>query len=410
MFIILSIKQIGVKMSKDLIINQKLKVDKPNFKVDMFEELILQDRSNFDEDLRIKLNRNLTEYFRKWLYTKLKQKEQVKINIRGETRSGKSLVGIRILQMINEYYNYPFNPEYQICANQKEYRLNIQSAEFGMPFQVDENAFNRSGVGSMSEALQLKDIQNITAKKNIHTIFITPESFLPTGATIGLVSFGKDLNNYLSRFLIYSIKNGITTLMGYVIFNIGLNYQNEGCYIYKQLGGCNNVNKIKTYEIDKELLSISDCIHDDYKTEDKLKELEEQNLKSKEYRCPFYNICKSGMCVYEKKKDKWIERELKGELDERELEKLRVSIELFKKLSKFNGERFIPIASKRKELTLKVKLNIPKITNTKFVEIEKEEMVTILETFYTDEEFLKDVCKNLNINIDDLYDEIINKE
>lgn len=394
-------------MKTKMIIDKKFKLIKPNFKVDMFEELMLQDMSNFDENIRIKLNRNLTEYFKKWLNTKLNQKEQIKINIKGETRSGKSLVGIRILQMINQFYGYKFEPDKQICANQKEYRINIQNSEFGYPFQIDENAFTRSGIGSMTEAYQLKDIQNITAKKNIHTIFITPEVFLPTGATIGLMSFGKDLNNYLSRFLIYSIKGNVSTLLGYVIFNVGLNYQNEGCYIYKQIGGCNNVNKVKAFEIDTELLNISICIPDEYKTKDKLKELEDLNLKSKEYRCPFYNVCQSGMCKYEQKKDKWIDKELKGDLDERDKEKLRVAIELYKKLSMFDGQQFYPKATKRKELVIKVKLNIPNITSTKFVEIEKEEIVTTLETFYSDTDFLAEVCKKLNLNIEDIHKEII---
>jgi len=374
----------------------KLKPKNINFHIDKFEELVLNDIINTDESMRIKLNRNLTKFFSNWVKTKLKLKEQIKINLKGQTRSGKSLIGIRILQMINDYYNYKFDPEFQICANQKEYRINIQKADFGMAFQIDENAFTKTGVGSMTEAHQLKDIQNITAKKNIHTIFITPELFLPTGATLGLTTWGKDLNNYLSRVLIYQISSqGMSNLLGYAIFDINQDYINTGCLIYKQLGGCNNVNKVKATEVNKELLKYSYCIDDKYKTKEELEKLEEENQKSKEYRCPFYNICKSGMCAYEHKKDKWIEKELKGGLDERDRERYQVALNIFEELKEIKDDGNIILKAKNgKELKIKVKMKIPHLTNTKFTGVEIDE-ITQMVISLTDENFYNDTKKLL---------------
>jgi len=195
-----------------------LEVKNINFKVDKFEALILQDMTRFDEDTRIKLNRNLTKTFNEWLQGKLEAKEMVKINIKGETRSGKSLIGLKIIFSLTKFYDDKnFDTENQVCANQKEYRQKVAIAEFGDSFLVDENAFANVGIGSMSEVQQLKDVLNITAKKNLHTIFITPRAFLDTGATMGLAYYGKDTNNWLSRFLLYSLKNNMPTLLGYVV-------------------------------------------------------------------------------------------------------------------------------------------------------------------------------------------------
>ena len=132
------------------------------FKVDAFEELILQDMSRFDEDTRVKLNRNLTTLFNSWLDNKLIAKELAKINIKGEVRSGKSLIGLKILNKLTNFYpEKKFDVDHQVCANQKEYRQKVSNAEFGSSFLVDENAFSNVGLGSMTETQQLKDVLNM---------------------------------------------------------------------------------------------------------------------------------------------------------------------------------------------------------------------------------------------------------
>ena len=76
-------------------------------------------------------------------------------------------------------------------------------------------------------------------------VYITPQVFLPTGATIGLSYFGKDTENWVSRFLLYSLKSNMPSLLGYVVFDVGKNFSEDGCYIYKQLGGCTNPKRLK---------------------------------------------------------------------------------------------------------------------------------------------------------------------
>ena len=103
-------------MKKKEEIKNKLKPKNINFKVDIFEELVLQDIAQYDEDTRIKLNRDLTRDFNKWIISKVEAKEQVKINIKGETRSGKSLIGLKIIY-ITTLASIPLNWIYLIVTD-----------------------------------------------------------------------------------------------------------------------------------------------------------------------------------------------------------------------------------------------------------------------------------------------------
>ena len=380
---------------------KKLEPKNINFKVDKFEDLILQDATRFDEDTRIKLNRNLTTTFNQWLKEKLKAKEMIKINIKGETRSGKSLIGLKILYEITKFYNYKFDTYKQVCSNQKEYRQKVSRANFGESFLIDENAFSNVGLGSITEIQQLKDILNITAKQNLHSIFITPRTFLDTGATMGLSYFGKDINNWLSRFLLYNLKNGIPQLMGFVIFDIGRLFQNEGCLLYKYIGGCNNPKRLTTQEIlnleNGAIVKYSDCIKKDFK-EDKLYDWTKQ--------CPFYNICNSQLCKYEHKKDKWIKKELEGGMDEREKERYETAIKVFVKLAYYNEQQEIRLKAKNgKELKVKIKMLLPKISSSKYTGLEIDEILTMVTSF-NDLEFLQDTCNNIELDYNEILKQI----
>lgn len=377
---------------------EKLKPKNINFKVDSFEEIQLEDMIKFDESIRVKLNRNLTSLFNEWLIEKLEAKELVKINIKGEVRSGKSLIGLKILNTLTKFYpEKNFDTNLQVMANQKEYRKAVQNAIFGDSYLVDENAFSSVGVGSMSELQQLKDLMNITAKKNLHTIFITPRVFLDTGATLGLAYYGKDVKNWLSRFLLYSLKNGVPSLMGYVIFDVGVLFQDTGCLIYNEIGGCTNPKRKSLNQIKKENIKFSSCIKKDYKDTDLNHSLEQ---------CPFYNICTSQMCNYEHKKDSWINRELKGGLSERDLDKMETATKLFKEFVEIDSEtgQLRLKAKNGKELKIKIKMKIPLLTNTKYVGVEYEEIMTLI-TSMIDLDFLKDILKQLDINYNDYLKE-----
>jgi len=392
--------------TKQEIING-LMPEKVKFKVDEWEDLILRDISQFDEDMRIKLNRNLTTTFNQWIDNKIRQKEQIKINIKGQTRSGKSLIGLKIIYLTTKQYKEKkFSSDNSVCANQKELRQKLNTAKFGDSFLIDENAFANVGTGSMTELQQLKDINNIVAKQNIHMVYITPQTFLMTGATMGLSYFGKDVENWVSRFLLYSLKNS-PVLLGYVIFDVGSLFRDTGCLIYKLTGGCPNPKRIKLKDIPKENIKFSSCIPKDIN-------LTEIEKKSNSEVCPFYDVCKSEMCSYEHKKDKWILREMKGGFGERETEKIEVSIELIRLLGFIDKDsNKIRLSAKNgKELKLKIKMKLPTINNTKYTGVEIEEIIQMVISLL-DLNFFKDVCSNLEMDyektIKELYSDLENK-
>lgn len=325
--------------------------------------------------------------------------------------SGKSLIGLKILNTLTEFYpEKTFNTENQVCGNQKEYRQRVSTAEFGDSFLVDENAFANVGAGSMTEVQQLKDVLNITAKQNLHSIFITPRTFLDTGATMGLSYFGKDTNNWLSRFLLYSLKNNMPTLLGFVIFDVGKLFQDTGCYIYKYTGGCTNPKRLLLKDIknifDNDLIKYSNCIPKDKKG----KILNKDKIIDTKQQCPFYNICTSQMCNYEHKKDKWIEKELTGGLDDRDLDRYTTAVKLFEEFSNYDdtSQSFRLSAKNGKELRLKLKMKIPKLTSTKYTGVELDEIMTLV-TSMTSIEFMQDVCSQIGLDYEEILNNIINK-
>jgi len=393
-----------MKTKEEILKQFEFKVDGLNFKVDRFEEIMLQDMSQFDEDTRIKLNRDLTKDFTNWIDNKIKAKEQVKVNIKGSTRAGKSLIALKIMYLTTKFYpDKVFDVTKIVCANQKELRVRLNTAVFGDSFLIDENAFANVGMGSMTEIQQLKDINNIIAKQNIHMVYVTPQTFLNTGAEVGLAYFGKDTKNWASRFLLYSLKGGNPSLLGFVKFNVGSLFIDTGCLIYRLTGGCTNPKRTKFEDIPKENYIYSDCIP---KKDNVI--IGKINTDSK--GCPFYDVCTSQMAKYEHIKDAWIMREMKGGLGEREIERLEVCLKLFKMMGSFNEETggMRLNAKNGKELKLKIKMKLPTVVNTKYTGVEVDEIIQTIISM-TDTDFLKDVCQSLEIDFEETYNNIINK-
>ena len=324
----------------------------PDFIEDVFDKQIREDIQQIDINYSIKLNRNITNEFNKWLSDKRKIKKNISINIMGTTRSGKSLIGLKLCDNNSRYYKKSFNTPYIVCGNQREFRQKLLNAKFGDSFQIDENAFSNTGDGSNAETQQLKDIQNIIAKMNIHTIYITPRTFLDTGANMGLEFHSTAFNDWLSKFMVFSLKAN-PLLMGYIIIDVGKLFIDYGCFMFKYLGGCANSNKkiLKEIKEDKlifenqqdennfiieelpiDYLKYSLCVKDEFKQSlDKLKTTFKKEDKEKS-PCPFYRVCGSPMCGYELKKDEWINKEMKGGLNERVAERYRISLELIKRV------------------------------------------------------------------------------
>jgi len=414
------------KLIADNIPNSVIEFLKPkgiDIKVDEFEELLLQDVMRGDDDTKIKLSRDLTQTFSDWRLNKLRKKEKVVINIKGTVRSGKSLIGLEHNFHISNFYNRDYDTTFMVCANQKEYRQKLADIEFGQNFLIDEKAFSNSGMGSMTEINQLKNVENITAKANIHTTYITPRNFLDTGAEVGLSYWGKDSNNWISRFLLYHLKGSSPQLMGYVIFDIGKLFFKNGCNIYKFTGGCSNPNRLKyvssddkkhyflnmTYdkkiEIDREFIEYSNAIPKEFRTDIQKAQNKFLEKDVKVIPCPFYRVCESQLCKYELKKDTWIEKELKGGFDERESERYRLAIKMIQDLGMVNGDTISLRAKNKTALSIKIKMKLPLISNTTLTESEKGEIINVVLTL-TEVELFRGITKELGLNPDEEIEKI----
>lgn len=386
--------------SKKKIIEELKPKKKPEFIVDVFENMVLQDIAQNDEETNIKLNRDVTNEFLDWIKKKIKAKEQVKVAIKGETRSGKSLIGLKIMKITTDFYDDKvfYTPKI-VCANQKELRQKLQEAEFGDSFLIDENVFSNIGAGSMSELQQLKDINNIIAKKNNHLVYITPRQFLDVGATMGLAYFGKDTEQWLSRFLLYSLRNAMPVLLGYVVIDVGSLFRDTGCLIFSYTGGCTNPNRLQKEDIPEEYIYNSDSIP----------EHTHEDLINDNKQCPFYQICNNPMAMYEHKKDSWIEREMKGGISEREKERYDLGLKVFLEMAFKNEAGEIKLNAKNgKEMKIKMKMKIPKFSNVQLTGTELDEIHQILISL-TDLNFFKDICNILEKDYEETVSEIKQK-
>ena len=240
---------------------EKFEVKKTNFIVDRFENMVMQDVIQYNEDMLQKLNRNVTQDLIEWFNDKLKSKENVSLSIIGSTRSGKSITGLKMMDNLARIYKKPFDTNWIVGGNQNEYRLKLMNAEEGDMFQIEENAFAQVGDGAMTERAQLLDVQNIIAKMNIHNIYITPKRFLDNNAQYGLKFYGKDTNNWVSQFLLYKLGTFNPVLLGYVTINVGSLFNDYGCFFNKMLGGCTNTRRLILKDITDTELIFDDTKH-----------------------------------------------------------------------------------------------------------------------------------------------------
>jgi len=392
-----SIKDIKlIYFNCDLRKELKIKIENNyNFKIKPNKHFIIKNNLKFVKVNSIEKN-NLSETFD----LNIEHNNNYFANYILSHNSGKSYVGIKIMEIILSKNDIDFNAkaDYYVCGNQIEYRQKLKKARFGEFYLVDENFFTRAGLGANIEISQLQDYNNIIAKMNIGSIFITPEKFLNVGAVLGFATYGRDSKNWLSRLLLFKFKDGFPYLIGYVIIDIGGLYRKYGCYLYKLIGGCTNPKRKELKELNKDNIKYSWCIPEQYKTNiTKLKKHIERNEDGIIQNCPFYKICGHGMAKYEKKKDSWIIKEMKGGLDERTHERFRLSCELILDLNPnivFESNVLKLRAKNGKDLKNRVKLKVHKYTNTKMGIGEFDELIEMIKS-NTDISFLCDTLAQL---------------
>src|SRR6056297_317016 len=185
------------------------------------EMIILNDlRREFPREF----NQNNTKYFLNQIIQFIKKKHVYRVSIMGQTRIGKSEVGSTLcfwyVKAFNRYHlrnnfkdvkdfvkhekvNYgelAFNNEY-VAENQMTYKDKMtkkfkeSKLMFGQIWQIDEDKESIGGLGSMSENLEMTNINNITAKFCQNEIWIQPRKFETRNTPFGLKVIKQDFKN-----------------------------------------------------------------------------------------------------------------------------------------------------------------------------------------------------------------------
>jgi hypothetical protein len=164
-----------------------------NFMEEPLNKKLLEQEMQTQDSLRKAISNNLTEEFFTSLYYKVARKppENITIEIKGETRSGKSSVGIFLSKLISHWWNKEFTVN-NIMANQGELLYKLKDAEFGSTWLVDEQTPEDVGEGAYTQAGSLLKCLNIGAKKCLNMIFIYPPRFVMRNAPFGLEIIAKD--------------------------------------------------------------------------------------------------------------------------------------------------------------------------------------------------------------------------
>jgi len=140
---------------------------------------------------------------------KVQMRENINIAVKGGTRSGKSTVGNSWGIYISGLTGVPFDPDRNVCANESEYAQKVKEARFNELYLIDEQKEAKFGAGSFREEMGIMDVQNIIAKKCIHTIWVYPSDFISRNSDYGFETYGRDINHKLTRLIVYDVRKSM---------------------------------------------------------------------------------------------------------------------------------------------------------------------------------------------------------
>jgi len=177
---------------------------------------------------------NRTNFFKSEIVRYVKERRVFRISIMGETRSGKSEIGSTIAFWYSNIFNKFFKKGYfdnmdvfkdgkfkpqelvfdtdYVCDNQQVYKkrmkekYNDRTLKWGQIWQIDEEKSSTGGVGSMSEMIELGNLNNIIAKFNQAEIWIQPLKLETRNAPYGLQIIQNDYDNRTNWCLLFRIK------------------------------------------------------------------------------------------------------------------------------------------------------------------------------------------------------------
>jgi len=150
------------------------------------------------------LSRNLSGLYYQFLEYKVKLKENITLECKGVQRSGKTTGMISTAKYISRFTTVPFIPHY-VCSNEQYYIQRVKNALDNQSLVIDEQLETHVGIGSYREMQYIEDLQNIIAKRCVHTMWIHPPEFVGRGGFYGLETVGRNFEYQLTRFLMYDL-------------------------------------------------------------------------------------------------------------------------------------------------------------------------------------------------------------
>jgi hypothetical protein len=216
------------------------------YKVDPIQDKRIREKMMKNPEYAMIMNKNETALLYRWLVEKVMEKENIIMEIKGHTRSGKSIVGISIGKLITKLVNHYFKlnrqfKQFNVCKNESEYFQKIRFANkkgvsFNSTWVVDEQKETHTGVGSYSELTLQEDINNIVAIECIHTIWIHPPHFVGRNALVGLETYGKNKEYRVTRCIMYDLHENqkVGVPMGLAYIPVIDDPEFEGKYIEKK--------------------------------------------------------------------------------------------------------------------------------------------------------------------------------
>jgi hypothetical protein len=266
------------KLVEKIVMPTTIKTGGLKFEISPIQDFLIKKEMSTSEAFARAYHTDMTKVFFDYLDYKIKNKENVAVGIKGQTRSGKSLTGHSIswhVANLNAKYVGGKPSDYyhieNVCATESEYAYFVKEADANSIYQIDEQRESKFQMGSVREELYIMDVQNIIAKAQIHSIWIYPTDFIERNCQLGLETIGKDPLRKVTKLMVYDLTKsrlgfGFTPL-GYVIIPVG------------HLWTC---KEIDTYK----------------RCDDFGKPI-----------CPKFKECQRFMALYEKKKNLWIQQE-----------------------------------------------------------------------------------------------------
>jgi hypothetical protein len=238
--------------------NETVTVPDWNWHEQPLRKKLMELEAQTSEALRRALVNDFTDLFMKTLYFKVTRKppENINIEIKGQTRSGKSTCGITLGILISKWWGHEFTED-NILPNQSELLYRLKDAKYGETFLIDEQVPETWGEGVMRETEQLGMNLNICAKKCNNLLFIYPPTFTSRNSPFGLEAMAKDTVNKYVKCFYYNLERrefaGAMIPRGYVYIPkfVDIKYKNLPESMWSDVRIANF--KEKKYDYDSQL-------------------------------------------------------------------------------------------------------------------------------------------------------------